>query len=823
METIPIAEDPPIPIVDLVDSYDDEDAGDDDDGIMEYRCDVCLTAAFPTYEEALRHEQTCTGPAAPAAAPVHSDPVLVGPSSETRNEYRLVVPQSTQPKTQAENKDMMRDTATRISPKFATKSCLAFFSKPSEQQQQQHEHENGGTQPRNFVKPQLKISNKIDLTINEKVTTIKARPKKTSRKCATLPVSPSVPLKATTTSTPTSYATPLSSSPRIRISLDASSTTSGGGGFNPANQKKHKKRAAGLVNGSTATTGTPRKNNKKKKKNNNNNHVPSDSATPSQDTTAGLMMSATPKTTPDKQTCTKKRRTFVGQRVYAEFPANRQWYWGIITKETFTPVHNLLTPATHDPSSNTAARSPRQPITYQVWFDDDDVVDGIPGMKMVNEDEYLAKWQNTLSPPPKRPPHLNKFSLDDNGNIIVPTTSSPYHDDQNHDNDKIDNDADDDKKNDTDAGHAILIESQKNPEDLFLDRCAKCSMCLQPDCGRCASCVRATKNPSQLRGVCFRKVSFTKFGFDMVFLFRFITLEYAHQHAHSFHGFVNQMCLELPEDEKAQPAFGFPAGWRFYFSNVIRPQYRGIRPIGLALISPRQVVFRSVASAMNRYRKQFNCIPNLKRDFYAHIGEEYVEDGNNEQQVVEREDTPSPKKKRARSLSTTKRELSTPSPQKKRARSVKTKRELTTTKDIGSRVFCKFTNNSYYWGEIVDKREDKVGNVTFAVQFDDGDFLDHVADTSDDEPSGNIYTEYGFYQSSKKFPPKRPPSSLATVPKKIVSYTPAELYQKRCNNCRTCTQKECSRCDSCINNRDGLAESTECCLRNVSWSISWTF
>lgn len=249
-----------------------------------------------------------------------------------------------------------------------------------------------------------------------------------------------------------------------------------------------------------------------------------------------------------------------------------------------------------------------------------------------------------------------------------------------------------------------------------------------------------------------------------------------------------QMCVKICASNKAQPAIGFPDGWTFYFAGD-----------GLVLISPTQTYYRSLESAIQRANLTHGSgsREDLKREFCAHIGEPF--DNNCIEQMIVKSRSTSPKKRARPSIHVAKLELSS-------------------KKDIGSRVYCKFTNNAYYWGEIVDKRTLMTG-IQYAVQFDDGDFLDHVPDTTDDAEEGNIYTEYGYYERVGVYPPKRQSSLPPAKVRKIdIRLTPAELYEKRCKTCSTCTENDCMRCNSCINNRNNRAKVTECCLRKVSLS-----
>jgi hypothetical protein len=150
--------------------------------------------------------------------------------------------------------------------------------------------------------------------------------------------------------------------------------------------------------------------------------------------------------------------SFIGQRVYAEYPTNRQWYWGQITKEV------LASPTTiSDSNSPFPYSSTRQPlITYQVWFDDGEIVDGISGRSIITESEYRNKWQDIFGrAPPDRPEHLSKGSS---------------------------------------------TACRRSPQDLFRERCGECDLCIRPACGKCHGCSRSASYPSEERAVCVRKV-----------------------------------------------------------------------------------------------------------------------------------------------------------------------------------------------------------------------------------------------------------------------------------------------------------------------------
>ncbi|KAI2500919.1 hypothetical protein MHU86_13526 [Fragilaria crotonensis] len=802
-----------------------------DDGIIEFRCDVCRIATFPTFEEAFDHEQTCTNSPPPIlVAPVRassvragvasvpkSDPLLVPvPSSHsstngTKSMDQPILPESTLNATAIptppsastvlstttttttldrnnSNNNDARHNTIRFAPKCATKSCITFLTtkkvdvtnggssmKPlsttTMHQTMTHTSDPGKANPYHHdddditATPTTPTTNSAaarmptddsNLTTGSSLlgnsnvwndtSTINARRKKTPKKSTTASpptMSTTDPATAATTLSPTS---PSGSNIMVAFNEAAAThslptTTKARGGSNAKNRKPKAASRPLKATATQAPVGAPK-------------HILLATPTISQEKLDTGNTTVDARSSP---TTVSNRNAFVGQRVYAQFPGNSMYYWGIITKVSSASLPSV---EKQNPASNGVV----PPITYQVWFDDEDVADGISGKDMITEEEYLTKWLQTYDnlPPPERPRHLIEYNLDDNGNIIVQTTSS--------------------SENGGEGTNVSPVAKPKTPVDLFLEKCGTCLLCVRPECGKCMTCVRAGKNPSEPRGVCFRK-----------------------------------MCLEVDVEEKAQPAVGFPYGWRFYFQSTDATSTVVTLPIGLVLISPSGKSFDLLDAAFRRHRKSFERKVNLKIDFFNHIGEgcaeESIEQRNGKRKVV-----PPQTKKRRRV-----------SDEKSKSASSLKKRTLSATKEVGSRVFCKFTNGEYYWGEISDRKEDESGNVTYAVQFDDGDFLDGIADTSDDHPDGNIYTEAGFLKSSKKYPPKRQSMSVPPASKRMkvvqpqtlllqndkngqVGYTLAELYRKRCKKCSACKKEDCMRCNSCTNNRNGFVEETECCV-----------
>jgi len=237
---------------------------------------------------------------------------------------------------------------------------------------------------------------------------------------------------------------------------------------------------------------------------------------------------------------------------------------------------------------------------------------------------------------------------------------------------------------------------------------------------------------------------------------------------------------------------GFPDGWTFWCTTTSNESFN---PPGCRLRSPSGLVFRSIDSAIARHKRTLATLPNLKKDFYEHLGLPFPMEPSVEFRRTQSYSSPAPKKRR-------------------------TFRELTSTKEVGSRVYCKWRNGdphdgSYYWGTIVKKF--KVGSYYhYAIQFEDGDYLD---DLSDDETleERNIYTEALFKQIIGKMPPPPPADSPPMPASSDLPMTPLELFVGRCRSCVACSRRDCKRCASCETNKDLVATlPKDVCLQNVS-------
>jgi hypothetical protein len=267
------------------------------------------------------------------------------------------------------------------------------------------------------------------------------------------------------------------------------------------------------------------------------------------------------------------------------------------------------------------------------------------------------------------------------------------------------------------------------------------------------------------------------------------------------------MCLRISDDKKAQPAKGFPKGWSFFFQSLDTNNSSSSTLADLYILNPSGTKFRSVSAACARHKLQLDGLVNLKRDFHLHIGEDSpVSSASSNQKHGKRKQSPGSAKRKRK----------------------KAKRVLSSTREIGSRVYSNFENGVYYWGEIVSKewkeRKNKKGKrFHFAIRYDDGDYQSDISDdTADRRIDLKLFTEEQMRQLNGRCPPPRPDhldeaTDLSPPPKqKNTGYTPAELYQFRCAKCSFCAKKPCTRCVSCRNNASRTTEQTECCLQKVT-------
>lgn len=173
-----------------------------------------------------------------------------------------------------------------------------------------------------------------------------------------------------------------------------------------------------------------------------------------------------------------KKTSFLGIRIYAEYPGNDLWYWGLVVKEYFKSGK----------------------MFYTVWFDDGDVGENIPGSKTIHLLDYQLKWEKKYGKAPERPRHLVDYETNPDGSIVVDLEKCAV-----ANADATDSDIDD--------ADSRTTSSTWSPQRMFAKRCGKCMLCLRSSCGNCASCRHNNNGGSSdsrqaaAPHVCFRKVS----------------------------------------------------------------------------------------------------------------------------------------------------------------------------------------------------------------------------------------------------------------------------------------------------------------------------
>jgi hypothetical protein len=83
------------------------------------------------------------------------------------------------------------------------------------------------------------------------------------------------------------------------------------------------------------------------------------------------------------------------------------------------------------------------------------------------------------------------------------------------------------------------------------------------------------------------------------------------------------MCRKIPEELKAQNAFCFPIGWRFFFDPIINTSKSSISATtldGLVLLGKSGKKYFTVEGAASHCRKELGPIDQLAEHFYAHVG-----------------------------------------------------------------------------------------------------------------------------------------------------------------------------------------------------------
>eukprot|EP00523_Entomoneis_sp_CCMP467_P001417 CAMPEP_0168763418 /NCGR_PEP_ID=MMETSP0724-20121128/24354_1 /TAXON_ID=265536 /ORGANISM="Amphiprora sp., Strain CCMP467" /LENGTH=970 /DNA_ID=CAMNT_0008812623 /DNA_START=131 /DNA_END=3040 /DNA_ORIENTATION=+ len=114
-----------------------------------------------------------------------------------------------------------------------------------------------------------------------------------------------------------------------------------------------------------------------------------------------------------------------------------------------------------------------------------------------------------------------------------------------------------------------------------------------------------------------------------------------------------------------------------------------------------------------------------------------------------------------------------------------------TGKAVGTRVWAKYTDGLFYWGDITAIHGEGL-NQKCSIKFDDGDTCDGVS----------LFD--GVYTSEEK-------KGL----KDVEAETFAELESQRCRRCELCRAADCGHCESCSWNSESTSNSKRCCLFKI--------
>jgi len=228
------------------------------------------------------------------------------------------------------------------------------------------------------------------------------------------------------------------------------------------------------------------------------------------------------------------------------------------------------------------------------------------------------------------------------------------------------------------------------------------------------------------------------------------------------------MCLNC---QNPRPAPGLPTGWKYVFREPSKadPRLKAFR--GLRIIAPNNVIFSTIQRARNSRTAPVADLGHFDEpSFYEFVGLSGAVD---------------PKY---------------PNPTSSSVPGRQNDPVLSDGLKIGSRCYAKFTNGSYYWGEIASINEG--ASRSYDVQFDDGDFLPNI------EPANIVSEKVAADQGVPLPPPIGVKASLALL----------DLHAQRCKECAMCTKEDCGCCRVCKNNACESSPRKEACLMKVCCS-----
>lgn len=172
-----------------------------------------------------------------------------------------------------------------------------------------------------------------------------------------------------------------------------------------------------------------------------------------------------------------------------------------------------------------------------------------------------------------------------------------------------------------------------------------------------------------------------------------------------------KMCLKVPEGEKLQKTPYFPDGWKFGFTTVAS---RNVQWNGFLLVAPPsdgEQRFRSIGRAIKQmHLLKLQDLANNAKLFYQHVGLDGVPDTKLEAlsnetidgagSIGKPPDQPSDGKDLQRCGPTSIEISHDLRSSSHREQSVRKQHVYSTKKELGARVYAKFSNDEWYWGMV---------------------------------------------------------------------------------------------------------------------------